>query len=116
MRKLLFLTILVIIGCGKGDEILIKEFTNPFCANIDNPAPGDSIPLDDHVHIVASACSDYGILRVDFFYDDGLIGSDPEMPYEMYWHCAAIGKHYVSITVLDNENNTASDRVAFFVY
>lgn len=74
-------------------------------------APVDGATVSGSVVIEVSASDDQGVTDVEFYVDDGLIGSDDTAPYSQSWDTTAIGDggHAIKAVARDADGNTAVD-------
>lgn len=89
-------------GGGGGDG------TNP---TADVTSPSDGATVSGSVAIEVSASDDQGVASVDFYIDNGLIGSDDTAPYSVTWDTTAIGDgpHAIKAVARDAAGNTGVD-------
>ena len=79
---------------------------NPPAVSITSPANGATV--SGAVAIAANASDDNGVVRVDFYIDSSLIGSDNAAPYEQVWDSTSVGdgSHTVKATAVDTANQS----------
>ncbi|MBA1145860.1 PHB depolymerase family esterase [Ectothiorhodospiraceae bacterium WFHF3C12] len=79
--------------------------------SVDITAPVDGATVSGSVTIEASANDDQGVTGVEFYVDDGLLGSDDTEPYSLSWDTTAIGDgdHALKAVALDADGNTGVD-------
>lgn len=85
-----------------------------FSGPVDNPpavsitSPLDGATVSGAASITANASDDNGVVRVDFYIDSSLIGSDSAAPYEQSWNSTSVfdGNHAVKATAVDTAGQT----------
>lgn len=95
---------------------LVDFFDNkPPTVTITNPA--DTSTVSGAVTIMADVFDDYGMDRVDFFADGGLLGTDTEAPFEVSWDTTISydGPRTVQAVATDNVGKTGSHEITVTV-
>lgn len=79
--------------------------TQPPTVSLTSPAPGASVA--QVIAMSASASDDRGVVRVDFFGDGVLVGSDAAAPFSFSWSTSA-GAHTLQAKAYDAAGNEGS--------
>src|SRR3989338_2145495 len=88
---------------------------NPPSVNITSPA--NSAEVSGSVSVASDANDDNGVVRVDFYLDDVLIGSDSAIPYEILFDTTTIsdGSHTLKAQAIDTISQTANSSISITV-
>ena len=92
-------------GGGSGSDIITPS------VSITQPIDGSTV--SDTVTITADADDNVGVAQVDFYIDDGLIGSDSSSPYECLWDTTTVGdgSHVIKVVAIDTSGNSNYDEI-----
>lgn len=69
--------------------------------------------IDDFLICNEVKPGDAPIEKVEIYYDDELVNTDIEMPYQWRLNKLSIKKHTIEVIVYDEKGRTASDKVTF---
>src|SRR5204862_195994 len=88
------------VGMSAGVTVTVQDQEPPICA-ITAPAAGST--LSGTVAVTATATDNVGVVRVDFFLDGTLIGSDTTAPFSMSWATTGVlpGTHVLTCKAFD---------------
>ncbi len=87
----------------------------PPTVSITSPLNGATV--SGSVTITAAATDDSGVIRVDFYVDGVVIGSDWTAPYDQIWNSATVvdGIHTLTATAVDTANQSGINSVNVLV-
>ena len=100
----------------EGNQRIVKFKTGGAASvEITNPIEEDTIM--DTVTIQATAESDFGISKVEFFIDGESLGEDTTSPYEYEWDTTLSlnGSHEIKAVAYNVDGNTAVDTISVLV-
>ncbi len=82
-----------------------------------NPVSGDSFSQPANIYIMVEATdSDGDIVKVDFYNNDSLLGSDTTSPYSIIWRGVPVGDYTLTARATDNNDAlSTSDPIAIYV-
>ncbi len=93
------------------DSFTISKQDGPPTVNITNPMDNDFYPTPEAITITADATDNGSVSKVEFFIDNGLLGTDYSTPYSFSWTPPGDGNYQIKATATDNDNNTSSSIV-----
>jgi subtilisin family serine protease len=93
-----------LVGTSETVSVTVQDITPPTLA-ITSPAAGAVV--SGNVPITVSTSDNVGVVRVDFYVDSTLVGSDSTAPFAFTWNSAsvALGAHTLSARALDAAGN-----------
>lgn len=113
-RWLVLVLLFVVTGC---DWLISQDHTPPLCTII---SPADSALVSGTEIVQATATDSLGVLKVDFYVDDVLTGTDTLEPYTFVWSTAGLAQnswHRLVCKATDyNRNVGTSNTVNVQVY
>ena len=79
-------------------------------------APLEGAPLLKKQRIEASASDNVGVVRVEFYVNDGLLATDTAAPYVVYWNTRRVppGTYVIKGVAYDARGNSAAAKVTTF--
>jgi len=80
-------------------------------------SPDDGAPVSGTITIEANASDDVSVMKVDFYIDGGLLGTDTEAPYSCSWDTITVsdGSHTITVTATDTIEQTTSAAITVTV-
>lgn len=85
-------------------------------ASISSPTNGTVLVVPDNVLVTATAAdSDGQVVRVEFFADGELLGTDDSAPYQVTWLAPAVGEHALTVVATDERGAVSAGGAAVAV-
>ena len=105
------------VSSNGGNELVYVEVTvsdevdSPPIVLITSPQNGDTVSGSIEIH--ATASDDVGVTKIEFYIDNGLIGTDTSGPYIRVWDTTTYsnGTHVIKTVAYDTRGQTDYDEV-----
>lgn len=97
----------------QSDALQVTVDNIPPTVTLNSVEPGKIYrwPTDEKVSLAAQAEDNLKIQRVEFYYENSLLGSDVSWPYSVDWQITGLGSHTFTAIAFDAVGNQASSQI-----
>ncbi|MBL8134774.1 MAG: transglycosylase domain-containing protein [Anaerolineae bacterium] len=97
----------------ESDAVQVTVDNQPPSVRVDSVEPGKIYrwPTDDAVVLGAQVEDNLKIDRVEFYYENTLLGADVSWPYSLDWQIAGLGAHTFTAIAFDSVGNQSSSQI-----